>query len=184
MKKQIAAVVVLLSAMSLSSAEAAWPVIDSAVLAKAVQQLEEMKKQYDMLKKQYDELVATKNAVTGSYGVSLLENGPLDELSRRELPPTWQEVVSLQESGDLGGFYSERQDYFKKLLQQVELTLFSPDPTNRNAGSKVHRGQRLRMWIHRRRTAPDSSTGSLIACSVSPNFMRFPGTARPSSHRC
>ena len=132
MKKYMAAMGVLLSAMALTPAHAAWPVIDSSVLAKAVQQIEEMKKQYDMLKKQYDELVATKNAVTGSYGVSLLETGPLDELSRRELPPTWQEVVSLQQSGDIAGFYAERQDYFQKLLPQVELKLFSPDPANRN----------------------------------------------------
>ncbi|MBL7684833.1 MAG: hypothetical protein JNK65_02230, partial [Deltaproteobacteria bacterium] len=121
-----------------SLAHADWPVFDASVLAQTVQQLDEMKKHYDMLKQQYDELMATKNAVTGSYGVSLLENGPLAELGRRAVPGTWQEVVSLQQSGALPGFFSQRQDYFQKLFPTVSEKLFSQDPNNRNiAGYKL-----------------------------------------------
>jgi type IV secretion system protein VirB5 len=118
---------------SFQSAHAAWPVIDVSAINRLVQQIQEMKKQYDLMKKQYDELVATKEAVTGSYGISLLENGPLAELGRREIPGTWQEVVSLQKSGSIPGFYFDRQDYYIKLLPTVDVNLFSKDSNNRNS---------------------------------------------------
>ncbi len=111
---------------------AAWPVIDSSVLAQTLKQLSELKKHYDMLKKQYDELVATKNALTGSYGMGTLENGPLAELGRKTMPATWQEVVALQNSGVLPGIFSERQNYFKKLIPDIKDDLFSLNPHDRN----------------------------------------------------
>ncbi len=120
---------------SLHTAYAAWPVIDVTAIAKLVQQIEEMKKQYDMLKQQYDEMVATKNAVTGSYGMSLLENSPLDMQGRRELPGTWQEITSLQSSGVLPGVFTKTQEAFKNMLPNIDVKLFSQDPNNRNAAS-------------------------------------------------
>jgi len=129
------ALIMGLLSTSFPSAYAAWPVIDTSAIARLVQQIQEMKKQYDMLKQQYDQLVQTKDAVTGSYGVSLLENGPLAELGRRELPATWQEVVSLQQSGTIPGLFSQRQNYFNQLLPPVVSNLFSQDPNNRNAVS-------------------------------------------------
>ncbi len=134
MKKIIITLALIMGLLSTSfrSVQAAWPVIDISAIGKLVQQIQEMKKQYDMMKKQYDELIATKNAVTGSYGVSLLENGPLAEAGRREVPATWQEVVSLQQSGAIPGFYSQRTDYFQKLFPTVDTKLFSQDLNNRN----------------------------------------------------
>lgn len=134
MKKITVTLALIMGLLSTSfhSAHAAWPVIDTSAIAKLVQQIQEMKKQYDMLKQQYDELVQTKNAVTGSYGVSLLENGPLAELSRRAVPGTWQEVVSLQQSGVIPGF-SQKLGDFQKLFPTVDGNLISQDPNNRNA---------------------------------------------------
>ena len=117
---------------ALPSAHAAWPVFDSSVFGQTLKQLAELKKHYDLLKQQYDELLATQNAVTGSYGMGLLQNGPLDELGRREMPATWQEVVSLQNSGVIPGVFTEKGEYFKKLLPTVEDKLFSSDSNDRN----------------------------------------------------
>lgn len=114
-----------------SSAYAAWPVVDVSAIAKLKIQIDQMKQQFDVLKKQYTELQATKDAVTGSYGVSNLANGVKEKATRRALPPTWQEVVSLQKSG----FYGQRQDYFNKLLPSIDIKLLSPDPKNRNVVS-------------------------------------------------
>lgn len=131
----ITGLVLSMYSASLHTAYAAWPVIDVSAIAKLVQQIEEMKKQYDMLKQQYDEMVATKNAVTGSYGVSLLENSPLDMQGRRELPGTWQEITSLQSSGVLPGVFTKSQEAFKNMLPNIDVKLFSQDPSNRNAAS-------------------------------------------------
>lgn len=132
----IASLMLAITSLSgIQNAQAAWPVIDATAIAKLVQQIEEMKKQYDMLKQQYDEMVATKEAVTGSYGVSLLENGPLADQGRRELPGTWQEITSLQSSGVLPGVFTKTQEAFKKLLPNIDTKLFSQDPNNRNAAS-------------------------------------------------
>lgn len=131
----ITGLVLSMYSSSLHTAYAAWPVIDVSAIAKLVQQIEEMKKQYDMLKQQYDEMVATKNAVTGSYGVSLLENSPLDMQGRRELPGTWQEITSLQSSGVLPGVFTKSQEAFKNMLPNVDVKLFSQDPKNRNSAS-------------------------------------------------
>lgn len=95
LKKLMVGLALFIAALS-SQVYAAVPVVDASSIAKLVQQIDEMKKQYDMLKQQYNELVATKNAVTGSYGMSLLENGVGAEQSRRALPGTWQEVVNLR----------------------------------------------------------------------------------------
>lgn len=138
MKKYLFIFGTLVSLLSLThsqNAHAIWAVIDKSNLAKNIQQVAEMKKQLDMLKKQYDELLATKNAVTGSYGVSLLQNGPLAEEGRRVMPKTWQEVVALQQSGVIPGIYSERQDYFKKLLPTIDAKLLSVNPEDRNVTS-------------------------------------------------
>lgn len=138
MKNKILITSLILAITSLSNiqnAQATWPVIDATAIAKLVQQIEEMKKQYDMLKQQYDEMVATKEAVTGSYGVSLLENGPLADQGRRELPGTWQEITSLQSSGVLPGVFTKTQEAFKNLLPNVDVKLFSQDPNSRNAAS-------------------------------------------------
>ncbi len=138
MKKIFITASLMLTVTSLSyirSARADWPVVDFTAIGKAVEQLQELQKHYDMLKQQYDELVATKNAVTGSYGVSLLENGPLAEQGRREIPGTWQEITSLQSSGVLPGVFTQTQEAFKNLLPNVDVKLFSQDPNNRNAAS-------------------------------------------------
>src|SRR5262249_32821845 len=103
--------VFVFSSLQMRQARADWPVIDYSVLAQTVKELQELKKHYDMLQKQYDELMATKNAVTGSYGMSLLENGPLAALGRREMPATWQEVVALQKSGVIPGVFAEKGEY-------------------------------------------------------------------------
>ena len=132
MKKITLTLALLMGLFSLPSAHAALPVVDTTAIARLVQQIQEMKKQYDMLKQQYDELIQTKNAVTGSYGVSLLENGPLAELSRRAVPGSWQEIVSLQQSGSIPGF-SQGLNSFQKLFPTVEGNLLSQDPNNRNA---------------------------------------------------
>lgn len=116
-------------------AHAAWPVIDVSSIAKLSQQLQEMQKQYDMMKQQYAELQATKDAVTGSYGVSMIANGSSDQLGRRTMPGTWQEVVSLQKSGAIPGLYGKQQDYFQKLLPSVDTKLFSENPKSRNSVS-------------------------------------------------
>lgn len=120
------------SSIPLKNVHAGVPVVDYSAIARLVEQIEQMKQQYDMLKKQYDELVQTKNAVTGSYGVSLLENGPLAEEGRRVMPGTWQEVVALQQSGVIPGIYNERQQYFKKLLPTIDTKLLSSSPIDRN----------------------------------------------------
>lgn len=122
----------ILSSIPFKNVHAGVPVVDYSAIARLVEQIEQMKQQYDMLKQQYDELVQTKNAVTGSYGVSLLENGPLAEEGRRALPGTWQEVVALQQSGMIPGIYNERQQYFKKLLPTIDKNLLSSNPTDRN----------------------------------------------------
>ena len=141
MKKIFITASLVLAVTSLShirNAHADWPVIDLTAIGKSVEQLQELQKHYDMLKQQYDELVATKNAVTGSYGVSLLENGPLADQGRREIPGTWQEITSLQSSGALPGVFSKSQDVFKNLLPNVDVKLFSQDPNNRNViGYKI-----------------------------------------------
>lgn len=124
--------------MVVESAHAAYPVIDHTAIAKLIEQLQQMKQQYDMLKKQYDELVATKKAVTGTYGVSLIQNGLEDEKGRRAVPGTWQEITSLQKAGALPGVFSKTQESFKNLLPTVDLKLFSLDPKNRNViGYKI-----------------------------------------------
>lgn len=128
-------VLALTSLSHMRSAHADWPVVDFTAIGKATEQLQELQKHYDMLKQQYDELVATKNAVTGSYGVSLLENGPLADQGRREIPGTWQEITSLQSSGILPGVFTQTQEAFKNLLPNVDVKLFSQDPNNRNAAS-------------------------------------------------
>ncbi|OGP07536.1 MAG: hypothetical protein A2048_08710 [Deltaproteobacteria bacterium GWA2_45_12] len=120
---------------TIQSAHAAWPVIDTTAIARMVQQINEMKKQYEVLKQQYAEMEATKDAVTGAYGVSEIANGEIDQTSRRALPGTWQEVVSQQKSGKLPGFFSERQDYYNKLFPSVDSKLFSESSTDRNAVS-------------------------------------------------
>ena len=130
-RKYIAALFVLIFCGVHSWAYAAWPVIDTTAIARMVQQINEMKKQYEVLKQQYAEMQATKDAVTGSYGVSMIANTAKDQATRRALPPTWQEVVNLQKSG----FYGQRQDYFNKLLPNIDDKLLSQDPKNRNVVS-------------------------------------------------
>ena len=117
--------------LGIHSAHAAWPVVDVSAIARLKLQLDQMKQQFDVMKKQYAEIQATKNAVTGSYGVSNIANSLKDKATRRALPSTWQEVVSLQKSG----FYGQRQDYFSKLLPSIDVKLLSPDPKNRNVVS-------------------------------------------------
>lgn len=126
----------ILSSLAFSQpSHALITVIDKSVLAETIRQLSEMKRQYDLLRQQYDELVATKNAITGSYGMSLLENGILQEKGRRTLPATWQEVVNLQKTGVIPGIYAEKSSQFEKLLPTIDSKLFSKNSSNRNATS-------------------------------------------------
>lgn len=111
-----------------SNAQAALPVVDMGAINQAVMQFQEMKRQYDMMKKQYDELMALKNSVTGSYGMSLLLNGAEDAASRRPLPKTWQEVVELQKEG----FYGNRLDHYSKLLPSIATKFLSDNDKDRD----------------------------------------------------
>lgn len=111
-----------------ANAHAAFPVVDMGAIKQAIMQYQEMKRQYDMLKKQYDELMALKNSVTGSYGMSLLMNGAEDAASRRPLPKTWQEVVELQKEG----FYGNRLDHYAKLLPSIATQFLSKNEKDRD----------------------------------------------------
>lgn len=111
-----------------TEALAALPVVDMGAIKQAIMQYQEMKRQYDMLKKQYDELMALKNSVTGSYGMSLLMNGVEDAASRRPLPKTWQDVVELQKEG----FYGNRLDHYAKLLPGIATKFLSSNDQDRD----------------------------------------------------
>lgn len=119
--------------LGISTSHAALPVVDNSAIAKLLQQIAEMKKQYDMLKKQYNEAVQIKNSLQGNYGMGLLENGVDAIQGRRQLPKTWQEVVDLQKNGQLPGLFAGKQDFYKKLLPTTDLKNFSSDPNNRNS---------------------------------------------------
>ncbi len=117
---------------STSTAFAIIPVVDNASIARLIQQIAEMQKQYDMLKQQYNEAVQIKNSLQGNYGMGLLENGVEAMQERRNIPTTWQEVVDMQKSGQLPGLFEGKKDFYKKLLPTVDSKLISQDPNNRN----------------------------------------------------
>lgn len=136
MKKIMGKLMVALTlVLNTSWAYAALPVVDTSSIARLVQQIEEMRKQYEMLKQQYDQAVQIKDNLQGNYGMGLLENGLQATKDRRPLPKTWQEVVSLQRSGKLPGLFAGKKDFYKDLLPSIDSKLISQDPNNRSAVS-------------------------------------------------
>ena len=134
MMKNIGKLMVALTlVLNTSWAYAALPVIDTASIARLVQQIDEMKKQYEMLKKQYDQAVQIKENLQGNYGMGLLENGVEAAQGRRHLPKTWQEVVDMQKSGDLPGLFAGKKDFYKDLLPSIDTKMISKDPKDRSA---------------------------------------------------
>lgn len=93
------------------------PVFDATGLQQAIQQFQELQRQYQMLKQQYAMLKRQYDSITGSYGFGDLVNDPA---LRRQLPPTWQQVVALQKAGKFGG----KQNSYEKILRTIDPKIF------------------------------------------------------------
>lgn len=105
----------LLAALLVSSrdAPAQIPVTDGANISQSImntlQQIEQMHAQIEQMKQQYE-------AVTGSYGRGIQG---LEEAinAAKNIPGTWQDIVSRQASGEFGQAVQKYEEIFKPIPQ-------------------------------------------------------------------
>jgi len=112
MKNKLISLVLAISFFAAIPAFAQIPTTDILTQMQLLNQLNQMKQQYDTLKQQYQ-------AVTGAYGRGSI--GLADSIkSSSVVPGSWQEVVARQNSGAFGS----SQNAYEKLIKTMPQELF------------------------------------------------------------
>lgn len=108
------------------------PVFDASSFTQMLSQVESMAKDYQKQLEQLDEAIKQSHALTGPRYTGDLSNGILEKQLREYLPNSWQETLTIMETGNLPTGADQTKNIFTDLVQTYDpitgTTVYGSDP--------------------------------------------------------